>query len=113
MRFFMDMEQIDHCLQSALPGDAVRKYPEDLERVRVRNPVIEPGETPSHVVVPRDREELQGLVRRANENGLNLTVSSSRGSIAEGGPVLSIQASMWICLSGKGWKGSTAATVSA
>ncbi len=96
----MDMEQIDHCLQSALPGDAVRKYPEDLERVRVRNPVIEPGETPSHVVVPRDREELQGLVRRANENGLNLTVSSSTGEHRRGGtcavhPSIHVDLSFW------------------
>ncbi len=81
----MDNAEIDKCLQSVLPHESIVRHPDDMDAFRVLNPVIDPGEMPSHVVRPRDGGELQGLIRLANESGLNLTVSSSRGNHCKGG----------------------------
>jgi len=68
-----------------LPGECVSRRPDDMEAFRISNPIVDQGEMPSHVVRPRDGEELQGLIRLANESGLNLTVSSSKGDHCKGG----------------------------
>lgn len=43
------------------------------------NPVYDAGKLPDLAVRPADINELQGIVQRANESGINLTISSSRG----------------------------------
>jgi len=96
----MNTERIDRCLSSVLPGEAVRREPGDLARARVQNPLVDPGEPPSHVVFPGDPEALQALVRLANENALNLTVSSSTGDHRKGGgcavhPGIRVDLSHW------------------
>jgi FAD/FMN-containing dehydrogenase len=81
----MDIEQIEPCLLSVLPAETISAHPHDLEDSQGWNAGHDPGAGPSHVVRPRNVEELQTLVRAANRSGLNLTVASSTGTHCKGG----------------------------
>lgn len=96
----MSTEQIDRCLRELLPAEAVRTDPAALESAGVRNPLVEPGAPPTHVVRPVDGEQLQALVGQANAVGMNLTVSSSAGGHVRGGacavhPAVRVDLSGW------------------
>jgi len=74
-------------LQSVLVSGTVSSHPDDIEKFRVKNRLREPGKPPQIVLQPENSEELQELIRKANEIGLNLTVASSSGDHRKGGLV--------------------------
>jgi len=59
--------------------------PADIDTFQQLNPMIGQAVKPSYILRPSKVEELQGLLRVANEIGLNLTVSSSTGVHRKGG----------------------------
>ncbi len=59
--------------------------PRTLGTFQQSNPIIDPAVKPSCILRPSKVDELQGLLRLANEIGLNLTVSSSTGVHGKGG----------------------------
>ena len=81
----METPEIEQRLQSVLPDECIRRQPDEMEALLTVNPAIDTGKVPSHLVRPRDAGDLQGLIRLANESGLNLTVSSSGGPHRRGG----------------------------
>lgn len=76
-------------LQSVLPKGVVTHAPEDIAAACVSNPLIDSREAPGCVARPADAAEAQGIVRLANETGLNLTVASSAGKHYRGGTAAS------------------------
>jgi FAD/FMN-containing dehydrogenase len=76
---------VSDLLQSVLVRGTVSRDPADMAAFRVRNPIIDPPVAPSHVVRPADTEELQRVMRAANEQALNLTLASSTGGHCKGG----------------------------
>ena len=72
-------------LRSVLPEEAVSRTPEDIASFSAANPIVDTGKAPTHVARPSDPDELQRLVRLANEAGLNLVVASSTGDHRRGG----------------------------
>jgi FAD/FMN-containing dehydrogenase len=72
-------------LQSVLTHGSVSRDPADIAAFRVRNPIIDPPVAPSHVVRPADAEELQRVMRAANDLALNVTLASSTGGHCKGG----------------------------
>jgi len=75
---------------------------EDASSFRTSNPLVNAGTAPSQVVRPRDADQLQALVRLANEEGLNLVAASSGGPHKKGG-LASDRDHVLVDLSG--WKG--------
>ena len=72
-------------LRSVIQEGSVSSDPADIDTFQQSNPLILPALKPSCVLRPSGTAELQGLLRLANEIGLNLTVSSSRGVHRRGG----------------------------
>ena len=72
-------------LRSVVREGTVSRDPADIGAFRQSNPIIDSAVTPSFVLRPSSVDELQGLLRLANEIGLNLTVSSSTGVHVKGG----------------------------
>jgi len=72
-------------LRSVLPEGAVNQSPDDIAAFRAASPIVDAGKAPTAIARPSDPDELQRLVRLANEAGLNLTVASSTGDHRRGG----------------------------
>ena len=72
-------------LRSVFREGAVSSDPQDIAASQVSNPIIDPAMKPSYIVRPSKVDELQELLRLANESGLNLTVASSAGNHSRGG----------------------------
>ncbi|HUI86043.1 MAG TPA: FAD-binding oxidoreductase [Nitrososphaerales archaeon] len=92
--------ELDRRLQSVVREGTVTSDPAAIRALCQSNPIIDTAASPSSIVRPSDVDELQGLLRLANEIGLNLTVSSStgvhrRGGIAAGRDHLLIDLSHW------------------
>jgi FAD/FMN-containing dehydrogenase len=64
---------------------AVSSDPKEIDALRQSNPIFDSAVKPSYVLRPSKVDDLQGLVRLANEINLNLTVSSSSGVHCKGG----------------------------
>jgi FAD/FMN-containing dehydrogenase len=76
---------VSEFLRPALARGTLSQDPAAIAAFAVRNPLIDPPVAPSHVVRPADAGELQGVMRVANEGGLNLTLASSTGAHCKGG----------------------------
>ena len=95
---------IRDCLESML-GDGLVKgtlvgSEEEIAAFRVVNPLVAAAIPPACVLRPSDAEELQKLVRIANQVGLNLTITSSAGRHCRGGsaaskPHVAVDVSGW------------------
>jgi FAD/FMN-containing dehydrogenase len=72
-------------LRSVLSDGAVGSSPADIDPFRVASPIADSATAPTHVARPSDVDQLQQLVRLANEAGLNLVVASSTGEHRRGG----------------------------
>ncbi|UCC59498.1 MAG: FAD-binding oxidoreductase [Dehalococcoidia bacterium] len=59
--------------------------PDDIANYRISSPVIESVVAPIYIARPSNVDELQQLLRLANEVGMNLTVASSTGAHSMGG----------------------------
>jgi FAD/FMN-containing dehydrogenase len=85
-----------------LTNGSLRRSPAEIAASRVENPLLDDATEPSCVLCPADAEELQQLMRLANELRLNLTVASSTGRHCKGG-VAAARQNMRVDLSS--WKG--------
>jgi FAD/FMN-containing dehydrogenase len=72
-------------LASILLRERVVDDPARTKAALAANPLIDPGVVPTHIVAPRNGDELKGLIQLSNETGLNLTVASSAGGHTKGG----------------------------
>lgn len=72
-------------LRSVLHESTVSSDPADIGTSQQSNPIIDSAVKPSYILRPSKVDELQGLLRLANEIGLDLTVSSSTGVHGKGG----------------------------
>jgi FAD/FMN-containing dehydrogenase len=81
----VDTTDVSDLLQSILARGTVSRDPPDVAAFRVRNQIIDPPVAPSHVVRPADANELQQVMRLANNRSLNLTLASSTGEHCKGG----------------------------
>jgi hypothetical protein len=72
-------------LQKLLPDGMISTEPARLEAITSSNPVFPAGRLPTCIVQPYNPDELQAVIGFANEEGLNLTVTSSTGSHRNGG----------------------------
>ncbi len=77
--------EIDDRLGSVLARGSFGRSPAEIAAFRVENPLVDSGTEPSCVLRPADPDELQALMRFANEVGLNLTLASSTGRHCKGG----------------------------
>ncbi|UCG82436.1 MAG: FAD-binding oxidoreductase [Dehalococcoidia bacterium] len=68
-----------------MTGDALSDNPDDIANYRISSPVIDSVVMPTHIARPSNIDELQKLLRLANEVGMNLTVASSTGAHSKGG----------------------------
>jgi FAD/FMN-containing dehydrogenase len=75
----------DGRLRSVLTRGSLSRSPEEIAASRVENPLLASSTDPSCVLRPADADELQQLIRLANELRLNLTVASSTGRHSKGG----------------------------
>ena len=75
----------DDRLRSVLTSGSLSRSPTEIAASRVENPLVDSAVEPSCVLRPTDAEELQQLMRLANELRLNLTVASSTGRHCRGG----------------------------
>lgn len=96
-----DSSELTSRLQSVLNDSAISQSASDINAYRLSNPVTDSRVAPSLIVRPANPDELQKLIRLANEHGLNLTVASSTGNHHRGGFAAS-KASVLIDLSS--WK---------
>jgi len=94
--------EIDDRLHSVLARGSIRRSPAEIAASRVENPLFDSAAEPSCVLCPADVEELQELMRLANELRLNLTLGSSTGRHCRGGNAAA-EDNMRIDLSS--WKG--------
>lgn len=78
---------IEDRLRELLPREALSDNAKDVAAYRVQNPLIAPGLSPSLVVRPRGVDDLQHTIRVANQEQINLTVTSSKGAHGKGGLV--------------------------
>jgi FAD/FMN-containing dehydrogenase len=72
-------------LRAVLREGEISSDPADIATFRQLNPIMDSGVKPSHILRPSSVGELQGILRLANDIGLNLTVSSSTGAHCKGG----------------------------
>lgn len=72
-------------LRTVLREGTLSSDSRDIAAFQVSNPVMDSAIKPSYVVRPSKAEELQKLLRLANESRLNLTVASSTGNHSKGG----------------------------
>lgn len=77
--------ELDERLRSVLNGDAISDSPEDIAKFQISNPVIESAIPPTHIARPSNLDQLQRLMRLANEADMNLTIASSTGNHCKGG----------------------------
>ncbi|MCP4749754.1 MAG: FAD-binding oxidoreductase [Proteobacteria bacterium] len=77
--------EIERQLRSVLVAGTFSSSPDDTSQFNVDNPLGEMEKPPGMVLRPKNRDELQALIRTANETGLNLTVVSSSGKHTKGG----------------------------
>ena len=77
--------ELDERLRSVLTGDALIDNPDDIAGYRISNPVIDSVVTPTRIARPSNVDELQKILRLANEVGVNLTLASSSGIHSRGG----------------------------
>jgi FAD/FMN-containing dehydrogenase len=77
--------EIDDRLYAVLARGSLSRSPTEIAASRVENPLVDSPTEPSCVLRPADADELQQLMRVANEVGLNLTVTSSTGRHCKGG----------------------------
>jgi FAD/FMN-containing dehydrogenase len=77
--------EIDDRLQAVLTNGSLSRSPAQIAASRVENPLLDSPAEPSCVLCPADADELQQLMRLANELRLNLTVTSSTGRHCRGG----------------------------
>lgn len=77
--------ELTEVLRNVLAGDSISADPADLEAFKTANPLLADGESPSHVVRPKNVSELQKLVKLANENRLACVPVSSGGNHFRGG----------------------------
>jgi len=94
--------EIDDRLRTVLARGSLSQSPTEIAASRVENPLVESGVEPSCVLRPADADELQQLMRLANELRANLTVASSTGKHCKGG-VAADRHNMRVDLSS--WKG--------
>lgn len=78
-------EEIDDRLHSVLANGSIRRSAAEIAASRVENPLLDSPTEPSCVLCPADADELQQLMRLANELRLNLTLASSTGRHCKGG----------------------------
>ncbi len=81
----MNSKIIKENLQTILPSESIYEHADDISAFQVFNPILDTGKVPTHVVRPKDVGDVQKLICLANEKGLNLTVSGSRGKHVKGG----------------------------
>lgn len=84
-RRLIHRSEIGERLRSVLPDDTLSDRPDDVAPFRISNPIIDSAKMPIHIVRPSSVDELQKLLRLANEAGLNLTLASSAGNHCKGG----------------------------
>jgi FAD/FMN-containing dehydrogenase len=72
-------------LRSVLREGNFSNDPKDIAVFQLSNPIIDSAIKPSYIVRPAKVDQLQELLRLANESGLNLTVASSTGNHSKGG----------------------------
>jgi FAD/FMN-containing dehydrogenase len=72
-------------LRSVLSEGTTSSDSKDIAAFQVSNPLIDSAIKPSHIARPAKADELQRLLRLANESSLNLTVASSTGKHCKGG----------------------------
>jgi FAD/FMN-containing dehydrogenase len=72
-------------IRSVLREGTLSSDPRDITAFQISNPLIDSAINPSFIVRPAKVDELQELLRLANESGLNLTVASSTGNHSKGG----------------------------
>jgi FAD/FMN-containing dehydrogenase len=77
--------EFDDRLHSVLARGSLSRSPEEIADSRVNNPLLDSPAEPSAVLRPADGDELQQLMRLANELRSNLTVASSAGRHCKGG----------------------------
>jgi FAD/FMN-containing dehydrogenase len=77
--------ELDERLRSVLTEDALSDNPEDIAGFQISNPVIDTAVAPTRITRPSDIDELQNLLRLANEADMNLTLASSTGNHCRGG----------------------------
>ena len=81
----MDINEVQKHLQSVISAGKVLSGEDEIASYNVVNPIIEDGNTPFCVVRPHNLEELQNVLKKANELSLNLTIVSSTGRHIRGG----------------------------
>jgi FAD/FMN-containing dehydrogenase len=77
--------EIDDRVRTVLARGSLLRSPAEIAASRVENPLLDSPAEPSCLLCPADADELQQLMRLANELRLNLTVASSTGRHCRGG----------------------------
>jgi len=77
--------KLGESIRSVLREGTISSDARDIAAFQISNPLIDSAAKPSYIVRPAKVEELQGLLRLANESGVNLTVVSSTGNHGKGG----------------------------
>jgi FAD/FMN-containing dehydrogenase len=77
--------EIDDRLRSVLTNGSLSRSSAEIAASRVENPLLDSPTEPGCLLRPADADELQQLVRLANQLRLNLTVASSTGRHCKGG----------------------------
>ncbi len=77
--------EIDERLHAVLTSGSLCRSPAEIAASRVENPLLDTSTEPSCLLRPADADELQQLMRVANELRLNLTLGSSTGRHSKGG----------------------------
>jgi len=77
--------ELGNRIRSVLREGPVSSEPRDIAAFQISNPIINSATKPSYIVRPSKVDDLQELLRLANESGLNLTVASSTGNHCKGG----------------------------
>jgi len=77
--------KLGESIRSVLREGSLSSEPRDIAAFQISNPLIDSATKPSYIVRPSKVEELQELLRLANESGLNLTIASSTGNHCRGG----------------------------
>jgi FAD/FMN-containing dehydrogenase len=79
------MSDVRNLLGGALTRGTISHDPADIAGFRVANPILDQPVAPRCLVRPADADELQRVIRLANDNGVNLTLASSTGRHRKGG----------------------------
>jgi FAD/FMN-containing dehydrogenase len=79
------MTSVQSQLRALLTSGDLSAEPAELAACAASHPLRAPGEPPSCIVRPGNADELQAVMRYANQAGLNLAVASSAGPHTRGG----------------------------